>query len=79
MFNLAELWGLRHDGSNPCLHVKRYREKPRERFLSQDEFTRLGSLLNEIEREGFETRSAVAATRLLMLTGCRRSEIRTLR
>ena len=27
MFNLAELWGLRPDGSNPCLHVKRYREE----------------------------------------------------
>ncbi len=79
MFNLAELWGLRPDGSNPCLHVKRYREEPRERFLTQDEFARLGSVLDEIEREGSETRSAVAAIRLLMMTGCRRSEIQTLR
>ena len=33
MFNLAELWDLRPDGSNPCRHVKRFREEKRERFL----------------------------------------------
>ena len=79
MFNLAELWGIRPDGSNPCLHIKRYKEEKRERFLSQDEFARLGTVLDEMERDGSETRSAVAAIRLLMLTGCRRTEIRTLR
>lgn len=26
MFTQAEMWGLRLDGSNPCLHVKRYKE-----------------------------------------------------
>ena len=79
MFNLAELWGLRPDGSNPCLHVKRYKEEPRERFLSQDEFVRLGRVLDEIDQDGSETRPAVAAIRLLMLTGCRLSEIQKLR
>ena len=79
MFNLAELWGLRPDGSNPCLHVKRYREEPRERFLNQDEFARLGRVLDAIDEDGSETRSAVTAIRLLMLTGCRLSEIQTLR
>ena len=79
MFNLAELWGLRPDGSNPCLHVKRYKEEKRERFLSAEEFTRLGQVLDEILADGSETRSAVAAIRLLMLTGCRLSEIQKLR
>ena len=79
MFNLAELWGLRPDGSNPCLHVKRYKEEKRERFLSAEEFTRLGQVLDEILGDGSETRSAVAAIRLLMLTGCRLSEIQKLR
>ena len=78
MFNLAEMWGLRPDGSNPCLHVKRYKEEKRERFLSAEEFTRLGQVLDEILRDGSETRSAVAAIRLLMLTGCRLSEIQKL-
>ncbi|MDD9915224.1 MAG: site-specific integrase, partial [Rhodospirillaceae bacterium] len=26
-FNLAEVWGLRPDGTNPCRHVKKYPEK----------------------------------------------------
>lgn len=79
MFNLAELWGLRPDGSNPCLHVKRYKEKQRERFLNSAEFQRLGRVLEEILEDGSETRSAVTAIRLLMLTGCRCAEIQTLR
>ena len=79
MFNLAELWGLRPDGSNPCRHVKRFREEKRERFLSDAEYRRLGATLKEIEQDGSETPSAVAAVRLLMLTGCRLSEIQTLR
>ena len=79
LFNLAELWGLRPDGSNPCLHVKRYKEEKRERFLSAEEFARLGRVLDETVRDGSETRSAVVAVRLLMLTGCRLSEIQKLR
>ena len=79
MFNLAEMWGLRPDGSNPCLHVKRFKEEKRERFLSAEEFRRLGKVLNEILEDGSETLSAVAAIRLLMLTGCRLSEIQKLR
>ena len=79
MFNLAELWGLRPDGLNPCRHVKRYKEKARERFLSQVEIARLGYVLDVIDEDGSETRSAVTAIRLLMLTGCRLSEIQTLR
>ena len=79
MFNLAEVWGMRPDGSNPCLHVKRYKEEQRERFLSAAEFQRLGRVLDEILEDGSEPRSAVTAIRLLMLTGCRCSEIQTLR
>ena len=79
MFNLAELWDLRRDGSNPCRHVKRFREEKRERFLSDIEYQRLGAALKEIEVDGTETASAIAAVRLLMLTGCRLSEIQKLR
>ena len=79
IFNLAELWGLRPDGSNPCRHVKRFREEKRERFLSDTEYRSLGAALKEIEQDGSETAAAVAAVRLLMLTGCRLSEIQKLR
>ncbi len=79
MFNMAEVWGLRTDGSNPCLHIKRLKEEKRERFLSAEEFRRLGAVLDEILETGSESRSAVVAIRLLMLTGCRLSEIQKLR
>ena len=51
MFSLAEVWGLRPDGSNPCRHVKRYKERKRERFLSPEETERLGEVLSEAESE----------------------------
>ena len=76
MFSLAEVWGWRPDGSNPCRHVKRYKEHKRERFLSPEETERLGQVLREAEEE---MPSAVVAFRLLLLTGCRMSEIRDLR
>ena len=79
MFNLAEMWGPRPDGSNSCLHVKRFKEEKRERFLSAEEFQRLGTVLDEILEDGSETRSAVVAVRLLMLTGRRLSEVQKLR
>ncbi|MDE0538088.1 MAG: tyrosine-type recombinase/integrase [Rhodospirillales bacterium] len=76
MFSLAEVWGWRPDGTNPCRHVKRYKESPRERFLSEEETARLGEVLRDAEEE---MPSAVAAFRLLLLTGCRMSEIRDLK
>jgi integrase len=76
MFNLAERWGLRTDGSNPCRHVERYQEKKRERFLSGDELARLGNAL--AEAEATEMPSAILALRLILFTGCRVSEILTL-
>ena len=76
MFSLAEVWGLRPDGSNPCRHVKRYKENKRERFLSPEETERLCEVLAEAEDE---MPSAVAAFRLLLLTGCRLSEVQFLR
>ena len=79
MFTAAELWGFRPEGTNPCRYVKRFREKRRERFLSDDEYRRLGIALREAETTGYVAAPAIAAIRLLMLTGCRLSEIMTLR
>ncbi|MDA4848624.1 tyrosine-type recombinase/integrase [Hoeflea poritis] len=79
MFNLAEIWGLRPDGSNPCRHVKKYKEEKRERFLSDAEYKKLGEALRITEAEKSETRSAIDAIWLLMLTGCRLNEIMTLK
>ena len=68
----AEAWGYRPDGGNPCKGIRRYRQKRSERFLSPEEYRRLGRALERHEaRQPFR----VAALRLLLLTGCRKSEI----
>jgi len=74
-FNLAELWGYRADASNPCRHVQKYAETKRERFLSQEEITRLMAVLDAEEKEGKELPPVLCAIRLLLLTGCRLNEI----
>ncbi len=74
-FNLAELWNLRPDGTNPCLHIEKYPEKKRERYLTPDELKRLGKALAEVEREQWSVPSIIPLVRLLVLTGCRLREI----
>ena len=64
---------------NPCRLVARNRERRRERFLSTKEFRRLGRTLTEAETRKGVSVHAVAAIRLLVLTGCRKSEILSLR
>ena len=70
----AETLGCRPEGSNPCRNVKRYRRRGRDRFLSREEARRLGRAL--ARRDGHPL---AAAVRLLILTGCRKSEIMTLK
>ena len=72
----AETMGLRPEGSNPCRGIGRYRRKGRERFLSDDEIRKLSAVLSA-RADG--SPGQVAAIRLLLLTGCRKSEILTLR
>ena len=93
MMNLAEKWGIRPDGSNPCRHVEKFKERKRQRFLLGAELASLGKVLAEVERERrafvatkkkpqgviIEHPSAVPCIRLLLFTGARLSEILTLR
>lgn len=84
IMNLCELWGFRPDGTNPCRHIRKFREEKRERFLSPVEISRLGDVLAQAERleltdeEGnriWVNPAAITAIRLLILTGARCSEI----
>jgi integrase len=79
MMNLAEAWGLRADGSNPCRHVKKYREDKRERYLTKEELQRLGAALDDAKQNQTESPFVIAAIGLLVLTGARLTEILTLR
>ena len=75
MLSLAVEWGLREHGPNPCRAVRKYRTHPRERFLTEEEYCRLGRAVDELEAKGKVSRHAAAAIRLLVLTGCRRNEV----
>jgi integrase len=79
MMSLAEIWGLRDRHSNPCEDIQRYPEHKRERFLSLKEVKALGRALDAAESDGSEGKYACTAFRLLLLTGCRLSEIQRLR
>jgi integrase len=71
MLNLAERWGLRPDGSNPCRHVEKFAEKKRERMLSPSELAGLGDALAAYQGSPY----AVAAVKLLVFTGARLGEV----
>lgn len=75
MMNLAERWGFRPDGSNPCRHVEKFGEMKRERMLSPEELARLGDALASYRGSPY----AVAAVKLLVFTGARLSEVLGLR
>jgi integrase len=75
VFHLAEIWGLRPQNSNPAYGVTKFREEARKRYLNEQELAKLGSVLNE----STEHPCVVAGIKLLLFTGCRLDEIRTLR
>jgi len=79
MLNTAEDWGWRAAGTNPARRIKKNRETDRRRYLTSEEQTQLGQVLRDCLGDGSESVYVVSAILLLMLTGCRPDEIRTLR
>lgn len=79
LFFVAAKSGHTPPQCNPCRFIEKYPTRSRERFLSEQEFLRLGKVLNELEAKDRISTSAVAGLRLLMLPGCRRNEILNLR
>lgn len=75
MFSLAERWGLRPDNSNPAKNIDRYPEDKRERYLTSAEIARLWDVLNSDAAVARASPSAIAAIKLLMLTGRRLNEV----
>ena len=87
---MAERWGMRPLNSNPARGIEKYREVKRTRRLSLEEVQRLGTVLALADvgpidvpgRRGTTTpytvsAFALAAIKLLMFTGARKSEILT--
>jgi len=78
MFNMAEVWGYRPDGSNPCRHVPKYREDGETRYITDEELGRLYAYLDRADAEGLEHPTLTLAVRLQFEFSARMSEIRTL-
>ncbi|WP_338116652.1 tyrosine-type recombinase/integrase [Vibrio brasiliensis] len=75
MMQQCEAWGYRHKNTNPCCRFKRYKAKGRERYLTPEKLRRLWRVLDVLEAD---EPVAVMVLRLLVYTGCRSSEVRTL-
>ncbi|HEX8300103.1 tyrosine-type recombinase/integrase [Sphingomonas sp.] len=65
--------------ANPAIGARKFPARKLERFLSPAELARLGETLSAAASLGVESPYAIAALRLLVLTGCRKSEILTLK
>lgn len=86
LFSKAELWGLRPGASNPARGQDRAPERKKDRHLSDIELVVLGTALQAMEPNRpsvtrpkdappAEDPYALAAVRLALLTGMRKSEI----
>ncbi len=64
---------------NPARGVQGPKSEARERLISIEELGRLGRAIEEMEASGSLAWQPAAAIRLLLFTGCRRSEIELLR
>jgi integrase len=75
LFTMAERWGLRPRQTNPVYGLVRYKEKRRERFLTDAELFRLERVLEGAVQARGLSPEAITAIRLLLETGCRVNEI----
>ncbi|GLW38838.1 integrase [Pectobacterium carotovorum subsp. carotovorum] len=78
MFNMAEVWGYRPDGTNPCRHVPMFPAGKSTHLISDDDMGKLFRQLDKIEAEGLENYVIPLAIRLQFEFAARRSEIVTL-
>ena len=75
MFNMAEVWGLRPDGTNPCRHVPMYPPGKETQLIVDDELVLIFRHLEKLEAEGLENYVIPLAIRLQSEFAARLSEI----
>ncbi|BCA59515.1 tyrosine-type recombinase/integrase [Sphingomonas sp. HMP6] len=80
MFNKAEQWGYRIENTNPCTGQRKNRARRFERYLTPEQMADVGKVLIA-DRDGADRLKSSCATAmlLLLLTGCRHSEILNLK
>ena len=75
MFNLAEVWGYRSEGTNPCRHVPMYPNGKATHLISDEDMGRIFRHLDKLEAEELENYVIPLAIRLQFEFAGRRSEI----
>jgi integrase len=76
MFNMAEVWGYRADGSNPCRHVPKYPENGgKTRLITDEELVSLFAYLDRADAQGLEHPFLTLGIRLHFQFAARISEI----
>lgn len=78
MFNLAEVWGYRPDGTDPCRHVPMFPNGKATHLISDEDMGKLFRQLDRIEAEGLENYVIPLGIRLQFEFAGRRGEIVTL-
>jgi integrase len=71
----SEKIGLRPPLTNPCRGIEFFREKARERFLSEAEIAQAGEAIEAVERKGTVGPHGAAGLRLALFTGARSGEV----
>ena len=64
MFNPAEVWGYRPDGTNPCRHVPMFPNGKATHLISDEDMGKLFRHLDHLEAEGLENYVIPLAIRL---------------
>ncbi len=78
MFNMAEIWGFREDGTNPCRHIPKYPETGKTRLITDHEVIRLFQYLDRADAQQLEHPFVTLAIRLQFAFAARMSEITSL-
>ena len=75
LMGLAEGWGMRTPGTNPCSRVQQFKERARERYLNFSELKSIGDAIDALVAEKSISVTAGHAIELLALSGARLSEV----
>ena len=75
----AQQWEFMSSKRNPCSNVTKFKTLAKERFLTDNEITRLVDTLDQFEGACLAHKNAITILRLLMMTGCRKNEMTRLR
>lgn len=75
MLTWAEKQGLRPDNTSSLKNCTHYRVAPRRRDIGRAEFKRLLAAMDQADTENWESAAAIYLFRLIMLCGCRPSEL----